>query len=48
VDLKPVPQITTMTISFYDAAHVEKLLDYRVCIDAMRRAMIALLSGEAS
>jgi len=35
-----------MTISFYDAARVEELLDYRGCIDAMRRAMIALSSGE--
>jgi len=35
-----------MTISFYDAAEVEKLLDYRGCIDAMRRAMTALSSGE--
>jgi len=35
-----------MTISFYDAAQVEKLLDYPGCIEAMRRAMIALSSGE--
>jgi ornithine cyclodeaminase len=35
-----------MTISFYDAAQVEELLDYRGCIEAMRRAMIALSSGE--
>jgi ornithine cyclodeaminase len=35
-----------MTISFYDAARVEELLDYRGCIDVMRRAMIALSSGE--
>ena len=35
-----------MTISFYDAAQVEDLLDYPGCIDAMRRAMIALSSGE--
>ena len=35
-----------MTISFYDAAQVEELLDYPGCIDAMRRAMIALSSGE--
>jgi ornithine cyclodeaminase len=35
-----------MTISFYDAAQVEALLDYPGCIDAMRRAMIALSSGE--
>jgi ornithine cyclodeaminase len=35
-----------MTISFYDAAEVEELLDYPGCIEAMRRAMIALSSGE--
>jgi ornithine cyclodeaminase len=35
-----------MTIRFYDAAEVEDLLDYPGCIDAMRRAMIALSSGE--
>jgi ornithine cyclodeaminase len=35
-----------MTISFYDAAQVEALLDYSGCIDVMRRAMIALSSGE--
>jgi ornithine cyclodeaminase/alanine dehydrogenase-like protein (mu-crystallin family) len=35
-----------MTIAFYDAAQVEELLDYPGCIDAMRRAMIALSSGE--
>jgi ornithine cyclodeaminase len=35
-----------MTISFYDAAQVEELLDYSGCIDVMRRAMIALSSGE--
>jgi ornithine cyclodeaminase len=35
-----------MTISFYDAAEVEELLDYPGCIDAVRRAMIALSSGE--
>ena len=35
-----------MTISFYDAAQVEVLLDYPGCIDAMRRALIALSSGE--
>ncbi len=35
-----------MTISFYDAAQVEALLDYPGCIDAVRRAMIALSSGE--
>jgi ornithine cyclodeaminase len=35
-----------MTISSYDAAEVEELLDYPGCIEAMRRAMIALSSGE--
>ena len=35
-----------MTISLYDAAQVEDLLDYPGCISAMRRAMIALSSGE--
>ncbi|MGN6058406.1 MAG: ornithine cyclodeaminase family protein [Sphingomicrobium sp.] len=35
-----------MPIAFYDAAEVEELLDYPGCIDAMRRAMIALSSGE--
>ena len=35
-----------MTISFYAAARVEALLDYPGCIDAMRRAMIALSTGE--
>jgi ornithine cyclodeaminase len=35
-----------MTIAFYDAALVEELLDYPGCIDAMRRAMTALSSGE--
>jgi len=35
-----------MTISFYDAARVEELLDYPGCIDAMRTAMAALSSGE--
>jgi ornithine cyclodeaminase len=35
-----------MTIAFYDAAQVEKLLDYPGCIEAMRQAMIALSSGE--
>jgi ornithine cyclodeaminase len=35
-----------MTISFYDASEVEELLDYPGCIEAMRRAMIALSSGE--
>src|SRR5689334_12421468 len=33
-------------IRFYDAAEVEELLDYRGCIEAMRRAMTALSSGE--
>ena len=35
-----------MTIAFYDAAQVEELLDYPGCIEAMRRAMTALSSGE--
>ena len=35
-----------MAIAFYDAARVEELLDYPGCIEAMRRAMIALSSGE--
>jgi len=35
-----------VTISFYAAARVEALLDYPGCIDAMRRAMIALSTGE--
>ena len=35
-----------MPITFYDAAQVEELLDYPGCIEAMRRAMIALSSGE--
>jgi ornithine cyclodeaminase len=35
-----------MTIAFYDAAEVEELLDYPGCIDAVRKAMIALSSGE--
>ena len=35
-----------MTIAYFDAARVEELLDYPGCIDAMRRAMIALSSGE--
>ena len=35
-----------MTIAFYDAGQVEELLDYPGCIEAMRRAMIALSSGE--
>jgi len=35
-----------MTIAFFDSAQVEELLDYPGCIEAMRRAMIALSSGE--
>src|SRR4051794_10347251 len=35
-----------MTIAFYSAAQVEELLDYPGCIEAMRRAMAALSSGE--
>ena len=35
-----------MTISFYDSAEVDDLLDYPGCIEAMRRAMIALSNGE--
>jgi ornithine cyclodeaminase len=35
-----------MTIAFYDAAEVEELLDYPGGIDAVRKAMIALSSGE--
>lgn len=35
-----------MTISFFDAAQVEELLDYPGCIEAVRKAMIALSSGE--
>ena len=35
-----------MTINFFDASQVEALLDYPGCIAAMRRAMIALSSGE--
>lgn len=35
-----------MSITFYDAAQVEALLDYPGCIEAMRNAMIALSSGE--
>ena len=35
-----------MTIEFYDAEEVERLLDYPGCIEAVRRAMIALSSGE--
>src|SRR5579864_2107542 len=35
-----------MPIGFFDAKEVEELLDYPGCIDAMRRAMIELSSGE--
>src|SRR3954453_4475905 len=35
-----------MTLRFFDAAEVERLLDYPGCIAAMRRAMTALSSGE--
>ena len=35
-----------MTIRFFDAVQVEELLDYPGCINSMRRAMIALSSGE--
>ena len=35
-----------MTIAFYDVAQVEELLDYPGCMDAMRRAMIALSNDE--
>jgi ornithine cyclodeaminase len=35
-----------MRTAFFDAAQVEALLDYPGCIDAVRRAMIALSSGE--
>src|SRR5690348_18313434 len=35
-----------MAIAFYDAAEVEALLDYPGCIEAMRRAMIALSACE--
>ena len=33
-----------MTIALFDAAEVERLLDYPGCIKAMRQAMIALSS----
>jgi ornithine cyclodeaminase len=36
-----------MTISIFDAAQVEELLDYQGCIEAVRCAMIALSTGEA-
>jgi ornithine cyclodeaminase len=35
-----------MTIALFDAAQVEELLDYPGCIDAGRKAMTALSSGE--
>jgi ornithine cyclodeaminase len=35
-----------MPIDFFDADAVEKMLDYPGCIEAMRRAMIELSSGE--
>jgi ornithine cyclodeaminase len=35
-----------MTIALFDAAQVEALLDYPGCIDAVRKAMTALSSGE--
>ena len=35
-----------MAIIFFDSAEVEELLDYPGCIEAMRRAMIALSSEE--
>lgn len=35
-----------MPITFFDEAQVEELLDYPGCIDATRRAMIALSTGE--
>ena len=35
-----------MPIAFFDAPQVEDLLDYPGCIHAMRRAMIALSTGE--
>jgi ornithine cyclodeaminase len=35
-----------MTIALFDAQQVEELLDYPGCIDAVRKAMIALSSGE--
>lgn len=35
-----------MPISFFDAEEVDKLLDYPGCIEAVRRAMIELSSGE--
>jgi ornithine cyclodeaminase len=35
-----------MTIAFYDAQDVERLLDYSGCIEAVQAAMVALSSGE--
>ena len=35
-----------MTVRLFDAARVEELLDYPGCIEAVRRAMIALSTGE--
>jgi ornithine cyclodeaminase len=35
-----------MSIAFFDAARVNELLDYPGCIEAVRRAMIALSAGE--
>jgi ornithine cyclodeaminase len=35
-----------MTIAFFDADQVDALLDYPGCIDAVRKAMIVLSSGE--
>ncbi|MGN6156332.1 MAG: ornithine cyclodeaminase family protein [Sphingomicrobium sp.] len=35
-----------MTVRLFDAARVEELLDYPGCIEAVRRAMIALSRGE--
>lgn len=37
-----------MTIALFDARQVEDLLDYPGCIDAVRKAMIALSTGEAA
>jgi ornithine cyclodeaminase len=39
-------ELRAMTIAFYDASQVEERLDYPGCIDAVRRAMTALSSGE--
>ena len=35
-----------MSINFYDAAQVAELLDYPGCIEVVRRAMVALSTGE--